>query len=358
MNITFLIGNGFDLNFGLKTGYEDFYNYYRQLDSDTDDMILNSIKEDKGYKNWSDLEMGLAKFVNTLDVNQVDDFIKSKVRLEDNLVEYLVRQESKLVFDDDVRVAEAFRKQILNFYQSLNAGWKTEYETVVGKETSAINYQFVTFNYTGVLDRLVRLCKKQYNPFSSHIVKPTTFSDMIKLPLHIHGTLSEDMILGVDSIEQIGKAELRNNEQLLTCFVKTYMNKALGEYRTETFKKMIEASRYIYLYGLSWGESDQTWWKILIEWLRSAPDNRLILCAYVKGYRAGSATKKLWTYNQKKKYFANQGLCDDKVFEEIKDRIQVIINSDLFNIKGIQVKHDELDGELSEKQHKELAGVV
>ena len=28
MNITFIIGNGFDLGLGLKSSYEDFYNEY------------------------------------------------------------------------------------------------------------------------------------------------------------------------------------------------------------------------------------------------------------------------------------------------------------------------------------------
>ena len=30
MNITFLIGNGFDLNLGLATAYSDFVKYYTQ----------------------------------------------------------------------------------------------------------------------------------------------------------------------------------------------------------------------------------------------------------------------------------------------------------------------------------------
>lgn len=28
MNVTFLIGNGFDINLGLKTSYKDFYEQY------------------------------------------------------------------------------------------------------------------------------------------------------------------------------------------------------------------------------------------------------------------------------------------------------------------------------------------
>lgn len=216
----------------------------------------------------------------------------------------------------------------------------------------------MTFNYTELLDKLVELCNKKYSPFSSHIVGPNTYQDTVHSPLHIHGTLSQDLILGIDAIEQLSDIELHSNEQLLRCFVKTQMNKELGERRTENLKKMIAQSRYILLYGLSWGDSDQTWWKELIEWLISAPENRLVLCAYVDGYVSGSAAKKLRIINEKKKYFACQGGCDNDTFEEIKDRIQVIINPNLFDIKEIQVKPDELDGELSEKQHKELAGVV
>lgn len=32
MNITFLIGNGFDINLGLKTRYVDFYDFYLVYD--------------------------------------------------------------------------------------------------------------------------------------------------------------------------------------------------------------------------------------------------------------------------------------------------------------------------------------
>lgn len=356
MNITFFIGNGFDLNYGLKTSYKSFYDYYCYLESSKNDMLAGAISKD--YKNWSDLEMGLAKFVDSLSTRWVDEFIESKVRLEDGLVDYLKRQENRVLFNDEARVAEAFRKKILNFYECLNAEWREEYRAVRQKANAAIQYQFVTFNYTELLDKLVELCNKKYSPFSSHIVGPNTYQDTVHSPLHIHGTLSQDLILGIDAIEQLSDIELHSNEQLLRCFVKTQMNKELGERRTENLKKMIAQSRYILLYGLSWGDSDQTWWKELIEWLISAPENRLVLCAYVDGYVSGSAAKKLRIINEKKKYFACQGGCDNDTFEEIKDRIQVIINPNLFDIKEIQVKPDELDGELSEKQHKELAGVV
>lgn len=338
MNITFLVGNGFDLHFDLKTSYTDFYNYYCNLASAKDDMIVKSIKSN--YENWSDLEMGLAQFVNNLSAKQVDCFIESKIRLEDALVSYLKAQENRLVFIDKSRVADAFRKCIKDFYKELNSEWKEEYETFLKKTNSAIHYEFVTFNYTEVLDKLIDLCKNKYSPFLSHVSMQTNYSDYISGPLHIHGTLSEDLILGIDSLEQLSNVELRNNEQLLNCFVKTRMNKELGERRTEQLEKIIKNSRYIFLYGLSCGDSDQTWWKCLIEWLKSSPENRLIICAFDKKYTGGSAAKKLRFVNARKDYFAVQGMCDKNLYSEIKNRIQIVINSKIFQIEEIQVTND------------------
>ena len=356
MNITFLIGNGFDLNFDLKTSYTDFYDYYCNLESTKNDMLARAIGKD--YKNWSDLEMGLADYVNSLDIRQIDEFIESKVCLEDGLVEYLEKQEERVLFADETRVAEMFRSKVLNFCEDLNAEWREEYKEVRKKANSAIQYQFVTFNYTEVLDKLVELCTRKYSPFSSHTAGSTTYQDTILSPLHIHGTLSEDLILGIDSIEQLSSLELRRNEQLVSCFVKTQMNKELGEHRIERFKKIIEQSQYIVLYGLSCGDSDKTWWKYLIEWLKSAPEKRLVFCVYIDGYVSGSAAKKLRIINEKKKIFASQGDCDNDAFEAIKERIQVVINSKLFSIKGIQVNPEKQDDEQMKMQLKELAGVV
>lgn len=40
MNVTFLLGNGFDLNLGLSTSYKDFYSYYTK--KEPNDFIAKS----------------------------------------------------------------------------------------------------------------------------------------------------------------------------------------------------------------------------------------------------------------------------------------------------------------------------
>lgn len=85
MNITFLIGNGFDLNLKLNTRYSDFYKYY--IKNDPKDLLSKSIKED--YEIWSDLEVGLGEFLKDIGENQIEEFLDSKSTLEKMLSEYL-----------------------------------------------------------------------------------------------------------------------------------------------------------------------------------------------------------------------------------------------------------------------------
>ncbi len=61
MNILFLIGNGFDINIGLKSKYIDFYKYYNSIKSDNE--IITALKESLSIndENWSDLETALGE---------------------------------------------------------------------------------------------------------------------------------------------------------------------------------------------------------------------------------------------------------------------------------------------------------
>jgi len=97
MNITFLIGNGFDLNLKLKTRYSDFYEYY--IENDPNDLLSKSIKSD--YEMWSDLELGIGKFLETIDEGQVEEFLDSKRTLERMLSEYLALESKRFVVENE-----------------------------------------------------------------------------------------------------------------------------------------------------------------------------------------------------------------------------------------------------------------
>lgn len=58
MNITFFIGNGFDINLGLNTTYSSFYPYFIDKARENN-MIRKWLEEDK--MNWADLEKNWEK---------------------------------------------------------------------------------------------------------------------------------------------------------------------------------------------------------------------------------------------------------------------------------------------------------
>ena len=60
MNVTLILGNGFDLNMGLPTAYSDFYKYYMLVDSP---RLTYLIKQGIGEKpqTWADLEKSLGE---------------------------------------------------------------------------------------------------------------------------------------------------------------------------------------------------------------------------------------------------------------------------------------------------------
>ena len=62
MNITFLIGNGFDLNLGLNTGYKDFLKEYVRIKSNV--YYLDKFKEDilENFDTWASAEEAFGKY--------------------------------------------------------------------------------------------------------------------------------------------------------------------------------------------------------------------------------------------------------------------------------------------------------
>lgn len=89
MNILFIIGNGFDLNLGLKTGYQDFYEYYIKQKSSSD--VVKRLKEHlekERFKIWSDMELGMGAY--TAYVNSVVEFEEVCHDLSLSLRQYLI----------------------------------------------------------------------------------------------------------------------------------------------------------------------------------------------------------------------------------------------------------------------------
>lgn len=164
-----IIGNGFDIDLGLKTRYSDFAKskYWEKLVENTngvDQDLLNALKKAKETEAWFDIEKTMNDYVRAirpefLGTDIVDKDKKSFVDVSDALSKYLKEEQASRSIKKS-----SYAAQVLQMV------------TDVG------GFEYYTFNYTS-LGSIANACGVKVD--SSHIT-------------HVHGSLENDsIILGV-----------------------------------------------------------------------------------------------------------------------------------------------------------------
>lgn len=289
--ITFLIGNGFDINFGLKTKYSDFYNEYLESNKDVDPnsnigKFCKLIESD--YETWSDFEGAFAQKIWGTKDDIADILYDFSVKFS----EYL-RKQIALCDYSDKEIIGKFENFISKGYNTLEPMDKQ----ILEKKNNEIHsddviVDFINFNYTDTLNKLIKciLKGKDGKLLYSHRVSragggSVLCSKYIGEMLHIHGMLGGTIIIGVDSLQQLANENLRNDNKIAKYCVKSEMNRDYGNGNIENkFKEMISRSSIIYAYGLSFGESDRSRWDILSKWLQTDKGHKLIIFKLNTGF--------------------------------------------------------------------------
>ena len=169
MNITFLIGNGFDINLGLKTRYVDFYDYYQKHASEHS-MILQLIRDDKNKEKWADLELALGEKLKEINAVNVDSFMDAHAELDSLLIDYLEEEQKKYTIETmkDEIVTELIRS-LQEFTEELSAEEQRSYQaTFDADKNESLHYNFITFNYTDILDEIIKKVKSTKPDLGTH----------------------------------------------------------------------------------------------------------------------------------------------------------------------------------------------
>ena len=346
MNVTFFIGNGFDLNLGLKTGYKSFYKYYTQ--ACPEDMLSKAISAD--YELWADLELGLGEYLAEIEDSQLDDFLDSKELLEGHLSLYLQNQMNRVQIKNKEEFVNEFIENVGGFYNEFSLFEQRAYKKFLNETGESLVYQFISFNYTDTLDRLIKSFLSSKKPIASHACRGTGYNDTVAAPIHIHGDVNS-IILGLNDETQIKNESFLSNGDLMNYIIKERVNNALGELRIETVKRTMENSKYICVFGMSIGDTDNMWWVAIIEWLLKDPSRKLVL--YVRdgsAIQSVSSQKSIRLMTQKRKHLLNkkQSL-DDAQVENIRNRIIIVKNPKIFSFKSVEVK-EESNGQAENAQ--------
>ena len=338
MNITFLLGNGFDMNFGLKTSYKSFYNYLKK--SKIRNKLIENILSDTECELWSDLELGLGNYLSNINTeSEIEDFLNEKETVEDLLVDYLTLENDKFEITDEEAISKAFNQNVVNFHKRFNRKEKKHYEYILSN-CEQLEYRFITYNYTDIIDTIISSVFNQFNTFSKHKYHGTLArEDILCNALHIHGTLDEGIVLALNDTSQINNEKLQNNLDLKRFMIKSQINEEDGNFLTDDALRIINNSLYICIFGMSIGDTDNMWWQAIIKWLLQDPDRRIVFFVKDNTEIAKSKAAKMKFNRDKRKILSQHSVeLSNEDYERIESQVIVILNSDIFDLEGYQIK--------------------
>ena len=254
MKVLFILGNGFDINLGLPTRYQDFYDYYLKQHSETEQVerLKQHLKKER-YSTWADLELGLGSYTKNID--SIEDLELLIHNITDHLREYLGEVMDSFSFS--AKLSTRVFNGLAYPHLAFPGGVARELESFMAKNGPR-SVDVISFNYTDVLERIIAFARP--NEHMPIILGTDVFLESIR---HIHMTLSNmDIILGVNDETQIANESLRNEEGEML-LVKPCINQLLETRIDNECKALIRNSDLICFFGVSLGETDSIWWHLI-----------------------------------------------------------------------------------------------
>lgn len=233
-NSILIIGNGFDLDLGIKTKYIDFANseYWPfeervSFEENTLPFFLNSRKNK--VETWFDLEELLAKFArdnSILSQEKINDTMRDFEFLKKRLKEYLEKQED--VFFEEMKENTQTNKAS---HLILKVFFKKQ------------GRKIYTFNYTNTQ----KIAKSLISGFEDNVT-------------HIHGSIKENNII-------LGTGDQRDIPDPFFQFYKS----ASPNYSSNNLVEDLNNADKIYIFGHSLGRNDHDYFSDFFKMASSNP---------------------------------------------------------------------------------------
>ena len=183
-----------------------------------------------------------------------------------------------------------------------------------------IFYNFVTFNYTRVLDYIIENRNGYVNKMP------------IEKPIHIHGILGEDIVVGVDNASQFQELHYPTTRKMKRAFIKPIYNEQFNMERVEKAQEIIEKSNIICIYGMSLGETDKTWIDAIARWLLADAKHHLIYFQYCEDtFVSCNGDVKMEEEENRKDQLLKRLFSDGNEAEAVYDNVHIPIGFDIFD---------------------------
>ena len=149
----------------------------------------------------------------------------------------------------------------------------------------------------------------------------------------VHGALSREMVMGVADPEQIANKQLASDIDALDVLVKPRTTSLRRDFVCNRCADLISNADIIVMYGLSIGETDRNWWRLVTDRIYSHQSTRLIIYGHLDDKldpndypRIGREERKLY----KKLYECNG--TQNIQFTRMDKQIYISFNDALFQI--------------------------
>lgn len=327
MNTTYIIGNGFDVNLGLKTRYSDFYDYYQNQPSPSEEVKQLKATIDKNKENWADLELALGEYTpNFKDSNSA---IEVLVDLCNHLNEYLKLQ-SLLIPQSNEKIKEEMLRCLANPNEFFLPTDKERIESYYSNRLLAHGkITILSLNYTPSIERI--LDYKDNQPISIDSNDSWLgYGTEVHPILHPHHTLDDIILVGLNDESQVVNQTLCNEEAFKENFIKPACNKMLSSGIENQCSDVINNSDLFVVFGSSLGATDKLWWQKIAN--RMVNSNSLLLL-FIYDHKMKRTCRRLG--EQKRTVINNfvshlEGYTDTQI-ENIKRKTLVSFNSGIFD---------------------------
>ena len=319
MNILFILGNGFDKAQGLATSYPEFYEEYQKIKpaSEFEAQLKKDIQSD--YQTWADLEEGLGKYsAHFTDINEFREVLRI---LNSRLKDYLKAQTLRI---DTMGLS---REKLINYLKNpdteLEPKQSVEYnDFFVTINSGNVYIDCVTLNYTDTFEVVYDNQDAFLGRIGSKDV-PVFFKQIY----HLHGSLDNMILVGVNDVSQITNEAFRESADLREEFVKPEINNGCENMMNETFSQLIQEASIIVLFGVSVGITDSVWWQAIGKRMDNPKENlRLIYYPYDLNKDTGNYPFRKRRWSQEYISFLKDRMGIQASVEDLRNRIYVGIN--------------------------------
>lgn len=182
----------------------------------------------------------------------------------------------------------------------------------------------LNFNYTTIFDRLI-----------SCLYPHPSYTGPIPIHAHVHGTCFSDMIIGVDNLCQVANPGLFTSPRQRRPLVKPLLNQQSDRRPDEFANYSIQCSSEICIFGMSLGETDGVWWRLIGKWMTGSSHRHLVIFSQTRQPGPPFLEDRLDRKDALLDRFLSLSEIPPGHRRSCRSRIHVVITSNFFDLKPV-----------------------